>query len=419
MDPSTHRAVNRRTALRLIGLGGAATLAAACQAAAPTSPTAAPAKPTEAAKPAAPAGSPAASPAAKPAASPAASPAAAASTLPAAVDMTGIAAFDERAVGEFYRGKTVRLVVGYGAGGGYDTYARVISKYAPKHIPGNPTVIVENQPGAGSAVALSAVYRTLPKDGTVLGIGDGSLALQQIVGVPTGEFDASKWQYIGAPSIFEFMYIASKAQLAARGISKFEDHLGPSGKEMVVGQTGPGIGLTSARVVEMVAGAKMKHVFGYAGTAQIRTAMDGGEVDGFFTSWDSVKVTHPTQIANGEHVIFMIFPREQIKDLPYRVSSVWDFAKTEEDRQLIRYGAIDTHTIARPYVVAPEVPKDRVSALQTAFVKTMQDPEFLADAAQLKLDIQPLNGPRLGQIVTEFFAMPDSVKPRLKEAVSA
>ena len=145
---------------------------------------------------------------------------------------------------------------------------------------------------AGSAVALSAVFRTLPKDGTVVGIGDGSLALQQIVGAPSGEYDASKWQYLGAPSVFEFMYIASKAQLSARGIQKFEDHLGPNGKELVVGQTA-GIGLTSARVIEVVAGARMKHVFGYAGTAQERTAMDGGEIDGFLTSWDSVKVTHP------------------------------------------------------------------------------------------------------------------------------
>ena len=113
----------------------------------------------------------------------------------------------------------------------------------------------------------------------------------------------------------------------------------------------------------------------------------------------------------------MIFP-QQIKDLPYKAPSIWDYAKTEEDRQIIRYGALDTHTIARPYVAAPEVPKDRVAALQTAFVKVMQDPELLSDASQLKLDIQPLNGPKLNQIVAEYFAMPESIKPKLKELVS-
>jgi len=148
-------------------------------------------------------------------------------------------------VADFYRGKTVRIIVGFAAGGGYDLYSRVIAKHMGKHIPGNPTVIVENMPGAGSMTAMNNIYNSLPKDGTVIGNVAGGLVLQQLAKGPGIEFDAAKMEYLGAPSYFEYLMIVTKKS----GITKLEDVLGPSGKQVVIGSTGVGSGSYNTTIV--------------------------------------------------------------------------------------------------------------------------------------------------------------------------
>lgn len=402
------------SAVAAIGL-----LMGACSQAAPASPTPPPAAASAPVTTAPPAQPPAAASPAAVAAVPSPSLAASTAAKSAAAGLAAsIPAFNEQAVADFYRGKTIRIIVGFGAGGGYDVYARIIAKYLGKYVPGNPTVIVENTPGAGSAVALTQIYNTLPKDGTIIGSGDGTLALQEILGTAKLEFDNSKWTYVGAPSIYEYFYVVSKAGLARAGITRVEDHLGPNGKQLVVGNTGPGVGLTATQMMISIAGANIKNVLGYAGTAAYRVAMEQGEIDGFFTSWDSIKATESTELANGEHVLFVQFPKEPVQGTPYPVRSIWEFARSEEDQQVIQYGALATHQFARAWVMAPGIPADRLAAVQGAFLKALADPELLADAQRAQLDIHPLTGVQLQQIMNDFYTMPENVKARLRTVLT-
>lgn len=393
---------------------GALTLAlVACAPAAAPSATSAPAKPATAAAPAT-SGSPApaaASPAAKPGASPAASPAAKPAASPAA------ATFDEQAVAAFYRGKTVRVVVGYGAGGGYDTYSRLIARYIAKYVPGNPTVIVENMPGAGSKLAYSQIYNALPKDGTVIGTGDG-FALSQVLKPQDFDFDLRKWQYVGAPNVFEYMLIVTKTGSERTGIAKFEDMIGPNSKQAVIGSTGIENfdGVTIVMLKEVI-GANMKVVAGYAGSAAVRLAMDSGELDGYTNSWDSIKVTNFDDIQNGNWVPLVRTTEAPIKDLP-NLRGVLDFAKNDEDRQLLRYTIVQTQLTQRGYVMAPEVPADRVAAFDAAFARTMTDPEFLAEAEKAKLAINPLGGAEFKRINLEIAGMPEAMKNRARDILA-
>jgi tripartite-type tricarboxylate transporter receptor subunit TctC len=405
----------RASSLVLGAVAALGLLMAACGQAAPASPTPKPeptlapaAQPSSAPSPSAPLGVP----------SPGVAPSPAAANSAASGGAASIPTFNEQAVADFYRGKTIHIVVGFGAGGGYDVYARLIARYLGKYLPGNPTVIVDNTPGAGSAVALTQIYNTLPRDGTVIGSGDGTLALQQILGAQTFDFDNSKWVYVGAPSIYEYFYVVSRAGLARAGITRVEDHLGPNGKQLVVGNTGPGVGLTATQMMISIAGANIKNVLGYAGTAAFRLAMQQGEIDGFFTSWDSIKATESTELASGEHVLFVQFPKEPVQGTPYPVRSIWEFARTEEDQQAIQYGALATHQFARAWVMAPGIPTDRLAAMQSAFLRALADPELLADAEKAQLDIHPRSGPQLQQIVTDFYTMPDNVKARLRTVLA-
>lgn len=325
--------------------------------------------------------------------------------------------FDERAVGEFYRGKTVRIVVGYAAGGGYDTYSRLIAKYIGKYIPGAPNVIVENLPGAGSKLAFSQIYTTLPKDGTVIGNGDG-FALGQVLNPQDYDFDLRKWQYLGAPNVFEYLLLITKAGSARSGIAKFEDMIGPGGKQMIMGTTGAdGFDATTAVILREVIGANLKIVSGYAGSSAVRLAIEAGELDGYTNSWDSVKVTNFEDVQTGNWLPLVRTTEAPIKDLP-NVRGVLEFARNEEDRQLLRYSIVQTQLTQRGYVMAPEVPADRVAALDVAFARTMEDPEFLADAEKAKLAINPMTGAEFRRINLELAGMPENVKTRVRNILA-
>lgn len=383
-------------------LGAISLLLAACTPSAPPTPTSA-SSPKPSVSPPNPTSSPGAkaAPSPSPAAKPIASPSPAAPT------------FDERAVADFYRGRTVRIVVGYGAGGGYDTYSRLIGKHLAKYIPGTPTVIVENMPGAGSKLALSQVYNALPKDGTVIGNGDGGFALQQVLNPQEFDFDFAKWQYLGVPSSIQYVVMVKKSAADEAGVKSFADLLQAGGKELIIGSTGPADNL-NARIAREVLGARLKIVPGYAGTAAIRLAMDSGEVDGFVNSWDSIKITNMDDVQGGSWLPLLRLTENPIADVP-SVPSGLDFATTDEQRQILRYGSYQTQLFQRPYVLAPEVPRDRTVALRSAFEKALKDPEFLAEAERAKLDIAPISGDAIQKLVLDFLTMPDSIKPRLRQ----
>jgi tripartite-type tricarboxylate transporter receptor subunit TctC len=400
------------------------TLAACAPAAAP-SPTTPPAKPTEAPKPTlskaegpaatAPA-KPTEAPAAKPAeAKAAASPPAKAEAKPAdakpAASPAAKPAFDEKAIADFYRGKTIKVLVGHAPGGGYDIYSRLIAKHIGKHIPGNPTLVVENMAGAGSLRALNFTYNNAPRDGTFFNSWDGGLVAQQLFGGPGVEFDATKLHFLGAPDGFRYIMTVTKRS----GITKFEEILGPNAKEVVLGGV-PNTKIdASSLLIREVLGAKVKLVTGYEGTAPIRLAMERGEVDGVITSWESLSITNMKDFESGEWVILVQVHDSPIEGLPQKnVPLINDLAKTEEQRLMFKAGVIDPNQYSRPYSLPPGVPEDRARAVEAAFATTMKDKEFLAEAEQAKISINPTSGQRIREMVLSGLQIPPAIRDKLK-----
>jgi len=202
-------------------------------------------------------------------------------------------------VASFYNGKTVRIVVGFSAGGGYDQYSRVIARHLSKYIPGNPAVIVDNMPGVGSIIAANHVYNAAPKDGTVIGNISGPIVLEQLFGAPSVQFDMAKFRYLAVPVSESYMMIVMKRT----GIRKFDDIRGEKGKQVSIGAI-PGSTVEHAPIlVKEALNTNLKIVSGYKGTADVRLAMDSGEVDGFFNTWTSSKVTSMDKVKSGEWVI--------------------------------------------------------------------------------------------------------------------
>jgi tripartite-type tricarboxylate transporter receptor subunit TctC len=320
-------------------------------------------------------------------------------------------AADDQAVADFYRGRVVRMVVGLPAGGGYDAYARNIARIMGKYIPGNPTIVVENMAGASSVVASNHVYNIAPKDGSVILHYQGTVIPQQAFGAKGIEFDALKFQHLGAPA-----HDTTEFNLARRaGITRFDEVLGPNGREIVLGGIAPGA-LTDdvPKLLKEVLGARLKLVSGYSGTAPLRIAIDAGELDGFFNAWESTKITNLADIESGNWLVLLQLTDRPHPELP-NIPTIYEFTRTEEQRQLMRYGALIPSQFTRPFAVAPGVPAERVRALREAFARTMADEDFLAAAEKGKMAIEPQTGEEIQRLMEEYFTMPEDVKNRLRE----
>jgi tripartite-type tricarboxylate transporter receptor subunit TctC len=330
---------------------------------------------------------------------------------------TGLAAqsgpqtFDEKAVANFYRGKTVRVIVGFSAGGGYDQYSRLIGRHLSKHIPGNPAIIVENMAGAGSIIAANHVYNAAPKDGSVIGNISGPIILEQLFGNPAIQFDMGKFRYLAVPVSETYVFITTKKP----GVSKFEELLGPNAKQVVVGGI-PGSTVEHAPILfRDILGANLKMVLGYKGTADVRLAIDSGEVDGLFNSYTSLKITSFEKMKSGEWVVLAQLAEKPIKDLIVpNVPTIPQFAKNTEQRLLLKYATSTPNDFGKAYVVPPGTPPDRAMALEKAFEKAFADKELLADAAKGKLEIDPMFGEETHKLVVEFLGMSPDLKKKLQ-----
>jgi tripartite-type tricarboxylate transporter receptor subunit TctC len=318
-------------------------------------------------------------------------------------------------VADFYRGKNLRIVVGSSAGGGYDTYARLIARYLGKYVPGEPTVVVENVPGAGSVLAMKQVYGGLPRDGTVIGSVIGStVSFDQMFSNPT-DYDMRKVQYLGAPTSDKFaLFVASRS-----GVTKVEDMIGPNAKPIATGSnaTSGDMGTATAVYFNKYLGAQIKNVTGYGGTAQVRLAVDSGELDGMVNSWQSHLATTKEKVDSGEWHVMAQLTMDPIPNGPAGVPTLAQLAKTQEERDVARLYTLP-NDYARPFFVAPEVPGDRVAALRRAFGQALDDPEFRAEAAKAQLEVAPLTGDQLQTIVTEFLSVPDTTKAQLKAVLA-
>lgn len=323
-------------------------------------------------------------------------------------------AFDEKAVGDFYRGKTVRIIVGFSAGGGYDAYSRLVARHLAKYIPGSPNVIVENMAGAGSILATNHVANVAPKDGTVVGNISGPIILEQLFGTPAVQFDMAKLRYLAVPVEETYLFIVGKKP----GVTRFEDMLGPKGKQVVVGGI-PGSTVEHAPIiVRDVLGANVKLVAGYKGTADVRMAIESGEVEGFFNTWTSSKITSMDKFKTGEWTIVAQLGDEPLPDLPFpNVPTIPMLAKNDEQRQLLRFGTSVPNQFGKVYLLAAGVPPDRAMALETAFARAFADKELLADAEKGRLEIAPLSGQRTQKLVTEFLNMSPELKTKLQKLI--
>lgn len=323
-------------------------------------------------------------------------------------------AFDERAVAEFYRGKTLRFVVPFAAGGGHDTYTRAIAKHFGRNLPGEPTTVVENLPGAGGLTGVNQGYNAMPRDGTVVLFVSASAVLKQLAADPAVQYDATRLQYLGVPNADSNVLLISKST----GISRLEQLLEPDRKEVVLGGIGPGSPQDVATVIlRDVLGARVKLVSGYDGTAKLRLAQESGELDGHWQFWDSIRATFLEKVTGGEWPAIAQLAEPPIAELR-GVPSLLDLARTEEQRQIIRQATLAPYQFARIYAVAPGVPAERVAALQAAFERTLADQDFLAEAERAKLAIAPVKADQVRQRVVEFLTMPDTLRRQVVKLVS-
>jgi tripartite-type tricarboxylate transporter receptor subunit TctC len=323
-------------------------------------------------------------------------------------------AYDEKAVANFYTGKTVRIVVGFSAGGGFDQYSRVIARHLAKYIPGQPAIIVDNMPGAGSIIAANHTFSAAPKDGTVIGNISGPIILEQLFGNSAAQYDMARFHYLAVPVSETYLMVVTRKP----GVTKFDDIVGPKGKQLTIGAI-PGSTVEHAPIlVRDVLGANLKVVSGYKGTADVRMAIDGGEVDGFFNTWTSAKVTVFDKIKSGEWLVLAQLSDKPLKDLIVpNVPTIPMIAKTTEQRLILKYGTSTPNEFGKVYVLPSGVPADRAQALENAFAKTFADKEFLAEADKGKLEIDPLIGEEIHKLVVEFLGMSPDLKARLQNAM--
>jgi tripartite-type tricarboxylate transporter receptor subunit TctC len=311
----------------------------------------------------------------------------------------------------FFKGQNIRIIVGASAGGGYDTYSRTIARHMGKHVPGNPTFVVENMPGAGFLISANYMYKVAKPDGLTIGHFIGGLFLQQLLGKPGVEFDAAKFEYIGVPTQDNYVIGVSKKNT---GLSSMNQWL-ESKTVVKLGGVGAGSATDDIPKVLMAAiGLPAQLVSGYKGTADVRLAYDNGEVQGVCNSWQSFSATWPNELKSGDLTIVLQTTAKSHPELT-KVPLAISYAKTDEAKNLIRSLVHSVGPAARPYVLPPATPKDRVMLLRKAFMDTMTDPEFLADAKKAKLDINPLDGAELEQNVMDVFKLDKNLIPRAKE----
>jgi tripartite-type tricarboxylate transporter receptor subunit TctC len=306
-------------------------------------------------------------------------------------------------------GKTVTMIIGFGAGGGYDIWGRLVADHIGRHLPGHPTVISENMPGGGSYRAASFIYHQAPKDGTTLGIIARDAPLGPLTGQAGALFDATKFSWIGTPATETNICIAYHTA-AVKTVQDLKD------KTLIMGDTGPGTGTHSyPKALNAILGFKFKLVGGYPSSANVFLAMERGEVEGICESLDSVESRRPTWIPEGTvRILFQggVKPDPALKGVPF----IADLAKTPQDKQAIEF-LYTGQGIGRPFVAPPGLPPDRLKMLRDAFDATMKDPAFIADAKKRRFALDPESGADLEALVKKAYATPKPIIERITKLI--
>ena len=327
----------------------------------------------------------------------------------AAVALGGPARADD-AVANFYKGKQIRMIIGLGAGEAYDIYARLLARHYPKHIPGNPTIVPQNQPGAGSRTAINSLYNPAARDGTVIATGHRFVPMMPLLDMEGTKFDPLKFTYIGSMNREIGICIAMKEA----GFRTVDDM---KAREFVVGTTGAGAELTNFNAtLRAMLGLKLKVIVGYRTSLDINAAMERGELQGRCgVSYGSLKTTRPQWVANKDVDILIQFGLTKEKELP-DVPLLGDLVSDASDRQALEL-MLAPSEMGRPFMAPPEVPADRAAALRAGFDASMKDPALLEEAGKLKLELAALSGAEMEALVSRLYKAPPAVVERARTLV--
>ena len=313
------------------------------------------------------------------------------------------------AVGEFYKGKTITITVGTEAGNSYDIYTRTLARHLSRHLPGNPTIIVQNSPGAGGLNNANSTYNVAPKDGTALGQVQNTVPFEPFYGNPNARFDATKMNWLGSPGretglliVWHTVPVHSVEDARRRGLT-----LGATG----VAST-PAF---YARVINAVVGIPIKLIVGYKSQNESFLAMERGENEGYSsTFWSSLKLTKPEWIAQKRVTLLLQYggaPAPDLKDVPFAA----DLIKDENDRRVMQIASAPL-ALGRPIFAPPGVPAERVAALRKAVSETYRDPDYLADCAQQRLECtDPSSGTELTDLLASTYAASEATRARLQD----
>ncbi len=312
---------------------------------------------------------------------------------------------------DYYAGKTIRFIVGYAPGGGYDTYTRAIARHISRHIPGNPTTLVENMDGAGSLLSANYMFNKADPDGLTIGNFNSGMVTQQALGSRAARFDPRKFGWIGSP----VKGFPACMVMGFTGLKTLDDVVKASAKLKFAGTRSGASGVDLPNIMNTLMGTKFKVISGYAGTGPTRLAMQKREVDGICSGWESMRVTARAMLdATGEDKLipFVIHGKmedPEVKDLPQFTKVL----KGEENLKAFKAWA-NQYDFQRPLVVPPNTHKDRLQTLRSALQKTLTDPEFLAEAKKSKMLIDNVTGAEVEQKVDEILSISPAIKNKLQ-----
>lgn len=331
----------------------------------------------------------------------------------AAIVLAAVCAFAsgtsaQPAVEQFYKGKSIDLIIGYPPAGSNDTYARALARHLGKHIPGRPNVVPKNMPGAGSFLAVNTVYGVSPKDGTVIAIGAPTTALDEVLGTQGVRFKTAELGWVGRiDSLINmvFMWHTSKVKTFQDAL-KYEATLSGTGKGSTVS--------IYPTVMNNVFGTKFKLVMGYKGSAEAQLAVERGEVEGHSTSWTAVKVGHPDWYPQKKISILVQFALKRHPELA-EVPTAVDLARNDEERQILSAIMVAAE-VGSAFFTTPGVPPERLAALRRAFDETMRDPDFVADAKKTSLTVGPMTGDELQKLVVSVSSLTPEMLAKVRHA---
>lgn len=296
---------------------------------------------------------------------------------------------------QFFAGKTITMIIGFDVGGSLDVYGRLAARHLGNHIPGHPTIVPQNMPGASGLIAANYLYRSAAKNGTVLGVIHPNSAFAQVIGLKSIQYDARKFNWVGrltsSNSVFYTWHTSATKTLADL-----------MARETVVGGIGPLTdGAIYSRMTNHVLGTRIKMIQGYKGTAAANIALERGEIEGLFNIWEGMKSLNAAWIKDKKINLVAQFVTQRHAELP-DVPAIIEAAKDDEQRQVVRL-FLSTAEVGRTILLPPDVPQDRVEAVRAAFVAMLKDPEFLADAAKMKLALNTLDGDGLQKLNVSTF----------------